>query len=163
MPSTFDMDVSSNMYVLNNNGKLIKFDPFFNKLWEVTPPTIDTDEGCAMKVTALGTIILADVDRRTIIVYDSSDGTELFSDTGRWSPTYYQYTNYGIDIIPTVDKNVFFITTAQRYSRYDYAQISRVDIKKDEIKNKFQEKSKDAEVEIYKGGQPLYPYIISME
>ncbi len=32
-----------------------------------------------------------------------------------------------------------------------------------EIKKKFQEKSKDAEVEIYKGGQPLYPYIISME
>jgi hypothetical protein len=33
----------------------------------------------------------------------------------------------------------------------------------EEIKKKFQEKSKDAEVEIYKGGQPLYPYIISME
>ena len=33
----------------------------------------------------------------------------------------------------------------------------------EEIKQKFQEKSKEAEVEIYKGGQPLYPYIISME
>lgn len=32
-----------------------------------------------------------------------------------------------------------------------------------EIKNKFTEKSDDAEVEIYKGGQPLYPYIISLE
>jgi len=33
----------------------------------------------------------------------------------------------------------------------------------EEIKKKFQAKSKEAEVEIYKGGQPLYPYIISME
>lgn len=33
----------------------------------------------------------------------------------------------------------------------------------EEIKNKFKEKSQDAEVEIYNGGQPLYPYIISME
>ncbi|MCF8001850.1 MAG: DAK2 domain-containing protein [Halanaerobiales bacterium] len=31
------------------------------------------------------------------------------------------------------------------------------------IKKSFQEKSDDAEIEIYKGGQPLYPYIISME
>lgn len=31
------------------------------------------------------------------------------------------------------------------------------------IKEKFEVKSKDVEVEIYKGGQPLYPYIISME
>lgn len=33
----------------------------------------------------------------------------------------------------------------------------------DKIKKSFQEKSDDAEIEIYKGGQPLYPYIISME
>jgi len=32
-----------------------------------------------------------------------------------------------------------------------------------EIKKKFTERSSDAEVEIYKGGQPLYPYIISLE
>ena len=33
----------------------------------------------------------------------------------------------------------------------------------EEIKNKFTQKSNEAEVEIYKGGQPLYPYIISLE
>ena len=33
----------------------------------------------------------------------------------------------------------------------------------EQIKIKFTEKSSDAEVEIYKGGQPLYPYIISLE
>lgn len=33
----------------------------------------------------------------------------------------------------------------------------------EKIKYSFQEKSEDAEIEIYKGGQPLYPYIISME
>ncbi|MGM0444889.1 MAG: DAK2 domain-containing protein [Bacillota bacterium] len=32
-----------------------------------------------------------------------------------------------------------------------------------EIKSKFTERASDAEVEIYKGGQPLYPYIISLE
>ncbi|MDZ7672219.1 MAG: DAK2 domain-containing protein [Halanaerobiales bacterium] len=32
-----------------------------------------------------------------------------------------------------------------------------------EIKKKFTERASDAEVEIYKGGQPLYPYIISLE
>jgi hypothetical protein len=31
------------------------------------------------------------------------------------------------------------------------------------IKKTFQEKSTNAEIEIYEGGQPLYPYIISME
>ncbi len=31
------------------------------------------------------------------------------------------------------------------------------------IKKTFQEKSSNAEIEIYEGGQPLYPYIISME
>jgi len=33
----------------------------------------------------------------------------------------------------------------------------------EKIKNKFTDKSSDAEIEIYKGGQPLYPYIISLE
>ena len=33
----------------------------------------------------------------------------------------------------------------------------------EEIKNTFQEKSDEIEIEIYEGGQPLYPYIISME
>jgi|SRR6056297_417212 len=33
----------------------------------------------------------------------------------------------------------------------------------EKIKDKFQEFSKDVEIEIYEGGQPLYPYIISLE
>jgi len=33
----------------------------------------------------------------------------------------------------------------------------------EKIKEKFEEFSKDVEIEIYEGGQPLYPYIISLE